>query len=420
MGETVINIENLSKQYRLGVVSTNTLKGDLARWYAKIRGKEDPSLIIGQTNNLLNENTDGYVWALKNININVRKGDVIGIIGKNGAGKSTLLKLLSRVTSPTTGSIKIKGRIASLLEVGTGFHPELTGRENIFLNGAILGMTKNEIKSKIDEIIKFSGVEKYINTPVKRYSSGMTVRLAFAVAAHLDPEIMIVDEVLAVGDADFHKKAIKKMKEVSQGEGRAVLFVSHNMSSIKHLCNKAIVMDQGEIVFTGNTDEAIDKYLQSTAPILQSKEFLYSEDQRVKLKMPYWLNEKNEEVKFFSFGENIKLKFEFEFLDPFTTFNIGFAIIRTDGLRVFTSHLLDDPSYKHPPQYKGKMVIITEFGINTIAPGLYYVSFGLRDENEKTILFSENELTLEIGQLEMKNAGNGVLWHTSKWSCSSN
>lgn len=415
MSEVIIKIENVSKEYRLGVVSTQTLRGDLERWWANVRGKEDPALIIGKTNTLAQKSNDEYVWALRNINLEVCKGDVLGIIGKNGAGKSTLLKILSRVTTPTVGTIKVKGRIASLLEVGTGFHGELTGKENIFLNGAILGMTKREIRSKMDEIVSFSGIEKYIDTPVKRYSSGMYVRLAFAVASHLDPEIMIVDEVLAVGDADFHKKAIKKMKEISTGEGKAVIFVSHNMSSIKHLCNKGIVLSQGEVAFSGTTDDAIDRYLELTTAFETARDFILSDDKRVKLKMPYWINEKKEQVKFFTMGDKITLRFEIEFLDPFETFNIGFAVTRTDGLRVFTSHLLDDNGYKKPAVYNGKIILDTDFGISTIAPGLYSVSFGVRNEKEQTILLSENELSLEIGQVNMKNAGYGVLWHTTNW-----
>src|SRR5664280_269149 len=249
---TVIKIENVSKQYRLGLIGTNTLKGDIQRWWYNMRGLPDPTLMIGQENSLKNDSIKSkgqyeYVWALKDINFEVQQGEVLGIIGRNGAGKSTLLKLLSRVTAPTSGNIKVRGRIASLLEVGTGFHPELTGRENIFLNGAILGMTKTEIKKKFDEIVDFSGVDKYIDTPVKRYSSGMYVRLAFAVAAHLDPEILIVDEVLAVGDAEFQKKAIGKMQDVSRNDGRTVLFVSHNMAAITSLCHKGLVLRNGEM-----------------------------------------------------------------------------------------------------------------------------------------------------------------------------
>ena len=263
MSETVIKVENLSKQYRLGVVGTGTLSHDLNRWWHAVRGKEDPYLKIGETNDRATKAESEYVWALKEINFEVKQGEVLGIIGKNGAGKSTLLKLLSRVTSPTTGEIKAKGRIASLLEVGTGFHPELTGRENIFLNGAILGMTKAEIRSKLDEIVEFSGTSRYIDTPVKRYSSGMRVRLAFAVAAHLEPEILIVDEVLAVGDADFQKKAIGKMQDVSKGEGRTVLFVSHNMGAVQQLCSKALLLVNGGIESTGETNKIIQDYIVS-------------------------------------------------------------------------------------------------------------------------------------------------------------
>ena len=259
---TAIEFNNISKQYRLGLVSTKTLSHDLDRWWQTVvLHKEDPYLKIGSVNDRSTSADSEYVWALKNIDFKVEQGDVVGIIGKNGAGKSTLLKLLSRVTGPTTGTIKARGRIGSLLEVGTGFHPEMTGRENIFMNGAILGMTKAEITSKLDEIVDFSGCERYIDTPVKRYSSGMMVRLGFAVAAHLEPEILVVDEVLAVGDAEFQKKAIGKMQDVSQGEGRTVLFVSHNMASVRSLCKNGVVLKNGMVGFLGNVNEAIDIYM---------------------------------------------------------------------------------------------------------------------------------------------------------------
>ena len=261
MSEVVLKIENVCKQYRLGLVGTGTLSHDLKRWWHLVRGKEDPFLQVGEVNDREVKGGE-YINALSDINIEIKKGEVVGIIGKNGAGKSTLLKLLSEVTTPTTGSIKVKGKIAALLEVGTGFHPELTGRENIFLNGAILGMNKKEIDSRIEEIIDFSGVAKYIDTPVKRYSSGMKVRLGFAVAAHLEPDILVVDEVLAVGDAEFQSKSIGKMKDVAS-EGRTVLFVSHNMVSIKSLCDRAIVLDKGEVVFKGGVNEAVSYYLNS-------------------------------------------------------------------------------------------------------------------------------------------------------------
>lgn len=262
---TAIKFENISKQYRLGVVSTQTLSHDLNRWWKmNIRGKEDPYLKIGEVNDRAHKGESEYVWALKDINFEVQQGDVLGIIGKNGAGKSTLLKILSKVTAPTTGTIKAAGRIASLLEVGTGFHPEMTGRENIYMNGAIMGMTKSEITRRFDEIVDFSGVERYIDTPAKRYSSGMTVRLGFAIAAHLEPEILVVDEVLAVGDAEFQKKAIGKMQDVSKGEGRTVLFVSHNMASMRQLCTKGILLSNGSISYEGSMEDTINSYLENT------------------------------------------------------------------------------------------------------------------------------------------------------------
>jgi lipopolysaccharide transport system ATP-binding protein len=261
MSNIAIKVENLSKAYQLGQIGTGTISRDLERWWTTtVRGKEDPFLKIGQTNDRTVKGDSDIVWSLRDINFEIEQGDAVGIIGRNGAGKSTLLKLLSRVTAPTTGNIKVKGRIASLLEVGTGFHPELSGRENIYLNGAILGMRKKEITRKLDEIIDFSGVERYIDTPVKRYSSGMYVRLAFAVAAHLESEILIVDEVLAVGDAEFQKKCLGKMGDISKGEGRTVIFVSHNLTSVSSLCPKGIVLEKGNIMFNGDTSNAIKEY----------------------------------------------------------------------------------------------------------------------------------------------------------------
>ena len=265
---TAIEFNNISKQYRLGLVSTRTLSHDLNRWWqTSVLHKEDPYLKIGSVNDRSKAADSEYVWALKDIDFKVEQGDVVGIIGKNGAGKSTLLKLLSRVTGPTTGTIKARGRIGSLLEVGTGFHSEMTGRENIFMNGAILGMTKQEITRKLDEIVDFSGCERYIDTPVKRYSSGMMVRLGFAVAAHLDPEILVVDEVLAVGDAEFQKKAIGKMQDVSKGEGRTVLFVSHNMTSIKALCKRGVLLRNGMLVEDGDVDTVVTHYLRGDSSV---------------------------------------------------------------------------------------------------------------------------------------------------------
>lgn len=266
MSDIAVSFENISKQYRLGTIGTGTLSHDLNRWWAGMRGKEDPFLKIGQENNPSTRSKGDYVWALQNIDLEVQEGEALGIIGKNGAGKSTLLKVLSRITSPTTGRITAYGRIASLLEVGTGFHPEMTGRENIFMNGSIMGMTRREIRSKFDEIVAFSGVEKFIDTPVKRYSSGMTVRLGFAVAAHLDPEILVVDEVLAVGDAEFQNKCLGKMEDISRSQGRTILFVSHNMAAVERLCKKAVVLENGMIGYQGEVKAGVSHYLSRSRP----------------------------------------------------------------------------------------------------------------------------------------------------------
>ena len=271
---TAIEFNHVGKQYRLGLVSTGTISHDLNRWWqTAILHREDPYLKIGSVNDRTMKADSDYVWALRDIDFKVEQGDVVGIIGKNGAGKSTLLKLLSKVTGPTVGSIRARGRIASLLEVGTGFHQEMTGRENIYMNGAILGMTKREIAAKLDEIVDFSGCERYLDTPVKRYSSGMMVRLGFAVAAHLDPEILVVDEVLAVGDAEFQKKAIGKMQDVSKGEGRTVLFVSHNMTSIKSLCKTGVILQNGQLLEQGDIDPIVTRYLRGDSAISNYKFF---------------------------------------------------------------------------------------------------------------------------------------------------
>ncbi|MCP4177776.1 MAG: ATP-binding cassette domain-containing protein [bacterium] len=311
--DTVIKIENLSKQYRLGLVSTGTLSHDINRLWAKVRGKDDPYLKIGDTNDRSTKGQSDYVWALKDISLEIKCGERIGIIGQNGAGKSTLLKILSEVTGPTTGRIKIQGRTASLLEVGTGFHQELTGRENIYMNGTILGMSRFEITKKLDEIVDFSGVEKYLDTPVKRYSSGMMVRLGFAVAAHLEPDILIVDEVLAVGDVEFQKKAIGKMQEVSDSQGRTILFVSHNMTAIKKLCKKCILLKNGNINFIGDPKSTIKKYLATNLPKLNfSPEF-----NRKKMNKDFYLkqailkNDKLEKCYSFSCDQNFNIELTF-------------------------------------------------------------------------------------------------------------
>jgi lipopolysaccharide transport system ATP-binding protein len=329
----VIKVENISKQYRLGQVGTGTLSHDINRWWSKVRGKEDPYLKIGEANDRTKTGNSDYVWSLKDINFEVKQGEALGIIGKNGAGKSTLLKILSQVTTPTTGTIKAKGRIASLLEVGTGFHPELSGRENIFLNGAILGMTKQEIKSKFDEIVDFSGVERYIDTPVKRYSSGMYVRLAFAVAAHLEPEILIVDEVLAVGDAEFQKKCLGKMKDVA-GQGRTVLFVSHNMEAVKNLTQNAVVLKNGELIYDGDTASAVNQYLRNN----DLQNYLHFDTQEEALGNEF-IKIKSIQLKYEGDILSVEIIIEIEFwnLTNFDDLLIGFDLIHISGITVLSS-----------------------------------------------------------------------------------
>lgn len=351
MSETVIKVEHLGKQYRLGQVGTGTITHDLNRWWHKIRGKEDPYLKLGDANDRTKKGDSDLVWALKDVNFEVKKGEVLGIIGRNGAGKSTLLKILSRVTGPTVGDIKVKGRIASLLEVGTGFHPDLSGRENIFLNGAILGMTKAEIKEKFDEIVAFSGVERYIDTPVKRYSSGMYVRLAFAVAAHLEPEILIVDEVLAVGDAEFQKKCLGKMQDVAS-HGRTVLFVSHNMSAVNSLCNKTALMHQGTLLTLGPTLPVIEKYLElctnrdeqgNADPYFVPKDWERPWGQRdARITRVELFNSKNELTTEVAFLEKIKIRITFDCSAPIRNSILQIRTATITGQQVSLSHSKND------------------------------------------------------------------------------
>jgi lipopolysaccharide transport system ATP-binding protein len=313
---SAIEFENISKQYRLGVVSTGTLSHDLNRfWHTKVLRREDPYLKIGETNDRSHQGKSEYIWALKNIDFKVEQGDVVGIIGKNGAGKSTLLKLLSRVTAPTTGIIRARGRIASLLEVGTGFHPEMTGRENIYMNGAIMGMTRSEITRKLDEIVDFSGCERYLDTPVKRYSSGMIVRLGFAIAAHLEPEILVVDEVLAVGDAEFQKKAIGKMQDVSQGEGRTVLFVSHNMGAVKNLCKRGVLLEQGKVKRIGPVNDVVDEYINQNQGIFEFTKYKdRSGNGTIKINSVEYFNSNNEKINTLKTGEEVIICVNYEII----------------------------------------------------------------------------------------------------------
>lgn len=336
---STLQIENLSKIYRLGVIGTGTLSHDLNRWFAKIRGKSDPYLKLGGQNSLKEKGNNDYIWALKDVNFEVERGEVLGLIGSNGAGKSTLLKILSRTTSPTTGRIVINGSIASLLEVGTGFHPELTGKENIYLNGAILGMSKNDITRKMDEIIAFSGIDKHVNTPVKRYSSGMYVRLAFAVAAHLEPDVLVVDEVLAVGDFEFQKKCLGKMKDVSN-EGRTVLFVSHNMAALSNLCTSAIVLNEGSIQYPkGNVEHAIQYYLgqrkqKSNLKLVDRTD--REGEMKIQLKDIEILDHHNRATDLVISGRKIKFNVYYKSNVPYLLKNVGIAIsiTRSDGFLI--------------------------------------------------------------------------------------
>ena len=338
---TVIKVEHLYKQYRLGQVGSGTLKDDFSRWVASLRGKEDPLLKIGEVNDRTVVGESDYVLSLRDINFEVNEGEVLGIIGKNGAGKSTLLKVLSKVTAPSSGQIKIKGRVASLLEVGTGFHPELTGRENIYLNGAILGMSRQEITRKLDEIIDFAGIERYVETPVKRYSSGMYVRLAFAVAAHLEPEILIVDEVLAVGDAEFQQKAIGKMQAVSKQQGRTVLFVSHNMDAISRLCTNCLFLKNGSLEYKGLTDDVIQKYIGSETKIVSNLAYDIHNapgNELVRLREVQVIDEHFQSKLNFRIDEKVGINFKFEVLKETNDLISGFNLYNQLDVHILSSH----------------------------------------------------------------------------------
>ena len=390
---TAIKVENLSKIYRLGEIGTGTISRDLERWYkTKLLGKEDPFLKIGESNDRSKKGASDIVYSLKDINFEIEQGDAVGIIGRNGAGKSTLLKILSRVTTPTTGKINIKGRVASLLEVGTGFHPELTGRENIYLNGAILGMRKREIDRKLEEIIDFSGVERYIDTPVKRYSSGMYVRLAFAVAAHLESEILIVDEVLAVGDAEFQKKCLGKMGEVSKGEGRTVLFVSHNMAAVKGLCNRSVILGNGLVVFEGDTNSGVDYYLHSN----KFNGFIgHYENEIIKETgfLSIFLNDKNNIIRTeFGYDELIIIRIKVNVAEKHLNAYVGFRVIDRNECIIFTSEIKLSTEIKSPGLYGFEVKLPVKF----LVPNSYRLTFGIHIPNNEMIDYLKECLSFEI------------------------
>jgi lipopolysaccharide transport system ATP-binding protein len=406
MSEIVLSAENISKMYRLGLVNSRSLSHDINRWWHLVRGKEDPYLKIGETNDRSKKGNSEYVWALKDIHFNINAGDTMAIIGRNGAGKSTLLKILSRVTQPTTGNIGVKGRIASLLEVGTGFHGELSGRDNIFLNGAILGMRKHEIRQKIDQIIEFSGVERYIDTPVKRYSSGMYVRLAFAVAAHLDSEILIIDEVLAVGDMEFQKKCLGKMEEVAKGQGRTILFVSHNMAAVKTLCKNGIVIENGTKVFQGNIHESVQYYMGKGAESALSRTFDFVKNDHFEL-------------------QKISIQNDLSSLNDILLDNIPIQIttvfrVLSNQVKSIVYHVYND--HGEALFSMGSKDVDLKIGDNTIAceipsyffqSGTFYLSLFVISKEEKALLIEKDVIAFlvtdgerELGKYMGREPGN--------------
>ena len=402
---TAIEFNHISKLYRLGTISTGTLRQDLQRWWTiRVRHREDPWLQIGETNDRSHSGKSNIVRALHDISFRVEEGDVVGIIGKNGAGKSTLLKILSRITSPTTGTIRARGRIGSLLEVGTGFHPEMTGRENIYMNGAILGMSKAEIRRKMDAIVDFSGCERYIDTPVKRYSSGMLVRLGFAVAAHLDPEILVVDEVLAVGDAEFQKKAIGKMQEVNRGEGRTVLFVSHNMAAVRNLCKQGILLENGEIRHMGTAAETISTYLSEQNEMLSAPRFTNENapgTDAIKIRRMYFTDSAGNTVDYGFISQRIGLSVEYEVTQETPAFTHGANIYDISGTHLFTTHDNSQPrsGAVAPGTYR------TTFWIpgNLLQAGNYTISFAFMRYKPFEVLYHSKPL-IKLSLVDDMNA----------------
>lgn len=405
MSNIAISVEGVSKLYQLGQVGTGTISHDLNRWWHRLRGKEDPYIKLGQENRRDKSGSE-WVWALRDVDFQVEEGQVLGIIGKNGAGKSTLLKLLSRVTMPTTGRIRAKGRIASLLEVGTGFHPELTGRENIFLNGAILGMTKSEIRKKFEEIVEFSGVERYIDTPVKRYSSGMYVRLAFAVAAHLEPEILIVDEVLAVGDAEFQSKCLGKMGEVSKSQGRTVLFVSHNMGAVKNLCTHSVFMERGKVSMIGETRDVIERYLSGDAEIDRCK--IWHKDfpgkGGVKLRAIKVLDEKGSVENSITSSMAVKVSVDYELSYEVKNLRVVVSLFSFDGTEIFST---SDYNYQSENRVRIPGIYNSELTIpaNLLNLSRYYVAVDIEVPKIEAYIIRE---TVGFSVIELDRNDMGV------------
>jgi lipopolysaccharide transport system ATP-binding protein len=409
MTETAIKVENVSKLYKLGYVGSGTFRDDVKYYFDKLRGKRSEAELIAETNDRENKGNSEYVWALKDINFEVKRGEIWGVIGKNGAGKSTLLKILSKITSPTEGSVKYKGRIASLLEVGTGFHGELTGRENIYLNGAVLGMTKSEIKSKFDEIVDFAGVERYVDTPVKRYSSGMTVRLGFAVAAHLEPEILIVDEVLAVGDAEFQKKAIGKMQDISAGGGRTVLFVSHNMASVRKLCKKALLMRNGKIAMIDDVERVVDNYLSSEAKQIFKQEWELKDapgNDFVRIKKVEVKAAENHILE--NFDVKTPLEISIEFYNNYAVSDKVYTSLHLcsqEGLCLF------DVGSEIKAMKNGLIKNTLHIPANLLNDGSYFINFNILDASGPKLLFALNECLA----FDIADARHDDLNYFAKW-----
>ncbi|HQT24908.1 ABC transporter ATP-binding protein [Daejeonella sp.] len=410
-----IKVEGLSKAYQLGQYSTGTLSRDIERWWAALRGKDDPFLKIGESNDRSSKGQSNIVWSLNDLNFEINQGDAVGVIGRNGAGKSTLLKLLSQVTSPTRGTIKINGRIASLLEVGTGFHPELTGRENIFLNGAILGMRKKEILRKFDEIVDFAGVERYVDTPVKRYSSGMYVRLAFAVAAHLECEILIVDEVLAVGDAEFQKKCVGKMNDLSKGKNKTILFVSHNLGLLNSLCSKSIVLSKGEKVFFGDSNEAISFYTNQLS--IMDNRFVARniKESTIKFSSVYIYNLGYISQSLFQMGESLVIGIETKNFENIEDYTIGVQIMSSDGIPVY--HFFNTDSNHSLVGSKKHYITLNNL---MLYPGIYYISFTISDRSTNNYDHLDQCISFEVllnGALTSRRLPRtaGLIYITPEW-----
>lgn len=416
MTETVIKVENLTKFYQLGLINHGTLAKDLQGWWAKIRGKDDPNSRISMVSNKNTNSDNDFIYALKDVSFDVQQGEVLGIIGANGAGKSTLLKILSRVTSPTSGCIKIKRRIGSLLEVGTGFHPELTGRENIYLNGAILGMRKHEIDKKLDEIIDFSGVEKFIDTPVKRYSSGMYVKLAFSVAAHLDAEIMIMDEVLAVGDMAFQKKCIEKMSAISKTDGRTILYVSHNMHTIRKICSRCIVLEKGNIVYNGEVENGIEKYIGNKKDyhkcvdlesLPRDPEFSHHPITMIRLEFL------DDNQGIYPVGSKLKFRLSFRSIEDKPEVFLRIIIKTSEDEPVTMMTTIKGFSVK-------KDIVQTtdvECDLSMIAPGKYMISPVIYELGKLGNNANLDGLKLIAGFeiIEHKGFANNMIWHSRYW-----